>query len=275
MKKAIKAFLALFFLILTVSGALAAETTKKPEIKTVENSIGMTFVYIKPGTFMMGSPAGEPGRGRDSDETLHQVTLTHGFYMQTTEVTQGQWRSVTGSDISYFKNCGDDCPVEQVSWNDAQEFIRRLNKKEGGSRYRLPTEAEWEYAARAGTTTPFNTGTGNCLSTDQANYNGSYPISGCSKGEDRQTTVKTGSFSPNAWGLYDMHGNVFEWCQDWYGDYPSGSITDPDGPTSGSSRVSRGCAWMNSSSRLCRSAYRNFLTATNRSGLGFRLVMTP
>jgi len=272
MKKAIKAFLALFFLILTVSGALAAETTNKPEMKTLRNSIGMTFVYINPGTFMMGSPAGEPGRERDSDETLHQVILTHGFYMQTTEVTQGQWRSVTGSDLFYFKNCGDDCPVEQVSWNDAQEFIRRLNKKEGGSRYRLPTEAEWEYAARAGTTTPFNTG--NCLSTDHANYNGSYPSSGCSKGEDRKTTVKTGSFSPNAWGLYDMHGNVSEWCQDWYGDYPSGSITDPDGPTSGSRRVSRGCAWSTSYPRRCRSAYRNDPNP-HPSYTGFRLVMTP
>ena len=162
-----------------------------------------------------------------------------------------------GNNPSYFQNCGDDCPVEQVSWNDTQEFIRRLNQKEGGNSYRLPTEAEWEYAARAGTTTPFNTG--NCLSTDQANYDGNNPLSGCSKGEYRKTTVRTGAFSPNAWGLYDMHGNVWEWVQDWKGDYPSGSVTDPAGPLSGSCRVYRGGGWDNDA-RGCRSANRNVIT---------------
>ncbi len=272
-KKAIKALLALLFLILTVSGALAAEK------KTVENSIGMTFVYIKSGTFMMGSPADEPGRFKD--ETQHQVTLTRGFYMQTTEVTQGQWQSVAESNPSYFKKCGYDCPVERVSWNDVQEFIKRLNQKEGGNRYRLSTEAEWEYAARAGTTTPFNTG--NCLSTDQANYEGLAPDAGCSKGEYRQTTVRTGSFSPNAWGLYDMHGNVEELCQDWYDwkSYPSGSVIDPAGPLLGSLRVYRGGSWQGRARRgydgYCRSADRDGIAPSVRSwsSLGFRLVMTP
>jgi formylglycine-generating enzyme required for sulfatase activity len=193
--------------------------------------------------------------------------------MQTTEVTQGQWQAVMRSNPSDFKNCGSDCPVEQVSWNDAQEFIRRLNQKEGGTRYRFPTEAEWEYAARAGTATPFNTG--DCLSTDQANYNGDYPLSGCSKVEFRKTTVRTGSFSPNAWGLYDMHGNVWEWCQDWYGNYPAGSVTDPAGHSSGSFLVNRGGSWLDRAGH-CRSAVRNYGTRDGKDNdLGFRLSSTP
>ncbi|MDP3284657.1 MAG: formylglycine-generating enzyme family protein, partial [Desulfobacterales bacterium] len=247
-----------------------ASKPAEPEQKTT-NSIGMTFVYIKPGTFIMGSPSDESER--NNDETQHQVNLTKGFYIQTTEVTQGQWRTVMGKNPSHFSNCGDDCPVERVSWNDAQKFIRRLNQKEGGSSYRLPTEVEWEYAARAGTTTPFNTG--NCLSTDQANYDGNNPLSGCSKGENRKTTVRTGAFSPNGWGLYDMHGNVWEWCQDWYGTYPSGSVTNLAGSVSGSNRVFRGGSWDYSAKR-CRSAHRSRSTPGNRfSYLGFRLAKTP
>jgi formylglycine-generating enzyme required for sulfatase activity len=231
----------------------------------------MIFVYIGPGTFRMGSPSVEPGG--NNDETQHQVTITRPFYMQTTEVTQGQWRAVMGNNPSYFSNCIDGCPVENVSWNDTQEFIRRLNRKEGGSIYRLPTEAEWEYAARAGTSTPFNTG--NCLSTDQANYNGNYPLFGCSKGQYRGKTIRAGSFSPNAWGLYDMSGNVWEWCQDWKGDYPSGSVTDPAGPLSGSSRVNRGGGW-GGNARNCRSASRGGSAPGGRgSSIGFRLSRTP
>lgn len=124
--------------------------------KKTTNSLGMEFVYIKPGSFMMGSPSSEPGR--DSDERQHQVRLTKGFYMQTTEVTQGQWKAVLGNNPSKFKNCGDDCPVEKVSWNGCREFIRKLNRQEGGNKYRLPTEAEWEYAARTGSTAAFANG---------------------------------------------------------------------------------------------------------------------
>jgi formylglycine-generating enzyme required for sulfatase activity len=234
------------------------------------NSIGMTFVYIPPGSFTMGSPSSEPER--DDDERQHHVTLTKGFFMQTTEVTQGQWKAVMGSNPSYFKNCGDNCPVEKVSWEDVQEFIRKLNRKEGVDRYRLPTEAEWEYACRAGTTTPFNGG--NCLSADEANYDGNYPLDGCPKGSYREKTVPVGSFPPNDWGLYDMHGNVWEWCSDWYGEYPSGSVTDPEGPSSGSYRVFRGGSWL-SYARGCRSASR-FLSAPGcrRDLIGFRLART-
>ena len=197
----------------------------------ITNSINMKFVYIEPGTFLMGSPEKEPGKVAD-ESPQHEVTLTQGFYMQTTEVTQRQWKAVMGSNPSYFKNCGDDCPVENVSWDDAQEFIKKLNQKEGKSEYRLPAEAEWEYAARAGTATPF--AFGKCLSTDEANYDGNSPIAGCAKGIYREKTLPAGSLKANAWGLYDMHGNVWEWCRDWYGEYPAGSVTNPEGSSTGS-----------------------------------------
>ncbi|TES90079.1 MAG: hypothetical protein E3J94_05540 [Desulfobacteraceae bacterium] len=236
---------------------------------TITNSIGMKFVSIPAGTFMMGSPSDEPGR--DNDERQHRVTLSKGFYMQATEVTQGQWQSIMGNNPSYFENCGDNCPVEKVSWNDCQDFIRRLNQKEGTNKYRLPTEAEWEYACRAGSTTPFYTGT--CISTDQANYDGDYSMPGCPRGEDREKTVRAGSFQPNLWVLYDMHGNVWEWCQDWYGDYPTGQVTDPKGPSYGDSRVIRGGGWFNDA-RYCGSAYRsrNDPDIRGHYGLGFRVA---
>jgi len=236
--------------------------------KKIINSIGMEFVYIPPGTFMMGSPENEPGR--ENDEKQHRVTLTKSFYMQTTEVTQGQWKAVMGNNPSYFKNCGDNCPVEQVSWNDVQDFMEKLKLKDGRT-YRLPTEAEWEYACRAGSDTPFVFG--NCASADQANYNGDYPLSGCSKGKYRGQTIPVASFTPNAWGLYDMHGNICEWCQDWYGNYLSDSVTDPIGSPSGSTRVARGGRW-NDYAKFCRSANRYKNSSGNRNNfLGIRLVL--
>ncbi|MDI6687990.1 MAG: formylglycine-generating enzyme family protein [Desulfobacterales bacterium] len=241
------------------------QTTPSGRTYTVP-SINYKMVYILPGTFMMVSPSNEPER--DSDERQHEVTLTKGFYMGVTEVTQGQWKAIMGNNPSRFK--GDNLPVEQVSWNDCQEFIRNLNRQEGGDKYRLPTEAEWEYACRAGTTTPFYTG--NCISTDQANYNGNFPMPGCSKGRYREKTIDVASFSPNAWGLYDMHGNVWEWCQNWYGDYPSGNVTDPEGPSNGSYRVDRGGSWLNDAGD-CRSADRGSSTPGFGYGsLGYRLA---
>ena len=235
--------------------------------KEFVNSIGMKFVYIQAGDFMMGSPSSESNR--HSDERQHKVTLTNGFYMGATEVTQGQWKAVMGNNPSKFK--GDNLPVEKVSWNDCQEFIRTLNRQEGANKYCLPTEAKWEYACRAGTTTPFYTG--NCISTDQANYNGNYPMPGCSKGRYRKKTMDVASFAPNAWGLYDMHGNVWEWCQDWKGDYPSGNVTDPEGPSGGSSRVNRGGSWNYFRAGFCRSAgRRSNAPAVGDSRLGFRLA---
>lgn len=229
----------------------------------IVNSIGMKFVKVPPGTFMMGSPSNEPGRG--NDEKRHRVTLTKGFYMQTTEVTQGQWKAVMGSNPSKFKNCGDDCPVEKVSWNDVRKFIRKLNQREGGNKYRLPTEAEWEYAARAGSTGKF------CFSGDNGNLRKYAWYDRNSGGKTHPVAQK----QPNAWGLYDMHGNVYEWCQDWYGDYPSASVTNPTGPSGGSYRVVRGGSW-DFYARLCRSAYRYSFTPGGRfSNLGFRLLRNP
>ena len=235
--------------------------------KYFTNSIGMKFVYIPPGDFMMGSPKGESGR--DNDETLHKVILTKGFYIQTTEVTQGQWKAVMGDNPSYFKNCGDECPVEQLSWNDVQEFIRKLIEMEGGKKYRLPSEAEWEYAARAKSTTAFANGDikklkcgldpnlnvmGWYCGNSQVEYKGCFDTSKWG-GPSCAGTHPVGQKAANAWGLFDIHGNVWEWCADWYGDYPTDPITDPTGPDNGSIRVLRGGSWYYIA-RYCRSAYR-------------------
>jgi formylglycine-generating enzyme required for sulfatase activity len=231
------------------------------------NKWGMTFVRIPSGSFMMGSPKNEPGRF--DWEEQHKVTLTQDYFMQTTEVTQGQWKAIMGSNPSGFKECGDNCPVVFVSWNDVQTFLKKLNRMDSGQTYRLPTEAEWEYAARAGTTTPF--AFGNCLSTNDANYDGNYPLTGCSKGQFRKKTIAVGSLRKNAWDLYDMHGNVYEWCQDWFATYPTVSVTNPTGPATGLDRVIRGGSW-GDNARYCRSALRGRLDPGDADGvLGFRL----
>lgn len=213
------------------------------------NSIGMKFVYCPPGTF---------------NETAHKVTLTRFFYMQTTEVTQGQWQKVMGSNPSYFKNCAD-CPVEQVSWNDCQEFIQRLNSLDPGKGYRLPTEAEWEYACRAGSDTPYYWGSESGIGS-HAWYDGN------SGNKTHPVAQKT----PNAWGLYDMSGNVWEWCSDWYGSnfYANSPNNDPVGPDTGSFRVLRGGSW-NLNAGHCRSAFRNWSNPDYRFyHLGFRVVFS-
>ena len=174
-----------------------------------------------------------------------------------------------GRNPSRFE--GDNLPVKQVFWNNCKEFVRKLNVKEGGNKYRLPTEAEWEYACRAGTTTLFYTG--RCLSSTHANYKG-FPAPGCSKGINRDKAIKVASLSPNVWGLYDMHGNVREWCEDRYGDYPSGHVTDPEGPSSGSYRVIRGGSWFNYA-WMCRAAFRSHKNPYRSDyRLGLRLART-
>lgn len=256
-------------LIMEKSSTQTPSTPKqKVKEKKITNSFGMTFISIPSGDFMMGSHADEPGRG--NDEVWHRVIISKPFYIQTTEVTQRQWQNVMGKNPSHFKDCGDDCPVEVVSWNQAQEFIKRLNQVEGTDKYRLPTEAEWEYAGRAGNTTPFYTG--NCISTDQANYDGNKPISCCPSGKYKKSTGKVGSLPPNPWGLYNMYGNVWEWCQDWKGAYPAGQVTDPKGPASGKGRVLRGGSWLDDARNL-RSARRFSYSPDFRDyDIGFRVV---
>ena len=251
------------------------------------NSLGMTFNLIPAGTFTMGSPSSE--LGRTDYEIQHQVTLTQSFYMQTTEVTQGQWRSVMGSNPSGFTSCGDDCPVEQVSWNDIQSFLTAMSQRGEGS-YRLPTEAEWEYAARAGSTTALANGgitvSESCAYDPNLDAMGWYcgnsdvTYSGCYNSSSYGGPTCAGTHpvagkQANAWGLYDMHGNVWEWCQDWYGSYPTSAVTDPTGPSSGSCRVLRGGSWFYNA-RYCRSAYRDLNYPYSRNYYcGFRLVVLP
>lgn len=217
----------------------------------------MNFVKINPGTFLMGSPESE--LGRDSDETQHQVILTSGFEMQDAPVTQAEWREFMGTDPSRFK--GNFRPVENVSWHDVQAFIFLLNAKEKEFVYRLPTEAEWEYCCRAGTTSRFS-----CASSR---------LSWCATyGAEETAPVRSGL--PNPWRLYDMHGNVWEWCSDWYGEYPTSSATNPQGPSSGSSRVFRGGGWDDNGAGDLRSARRGGdLPSYRVSDLGFRLLRTP
>jgi formylglycine-generating enzyme required for sulfatase activity len=217
-------------------------------------------VYISPGTFMMGSPESE--EDRDNDEDRHEVTLTQGYYLQTTEVTQGQWQAVMGDNPSYFESCGADCPVEMVSWDDIQEFIKELNQRDSDYQYRLPTEAEWEYAARAGSETRFGFGDSDETLKEYAWF----------KDNSGRETHPVSEKRPNKWGLYDMHGNVYEWCQDRYGDYPTGSVTDPQGPSSGAYRVLRGGSWYYGA-RNCRSAIRLRSSPDDRyDDDGFRLT---
>jgi formylglycine-generating enzyme required for sulfatase activity len=207
---------------------------------------GMTFIEIPSGRFTMGSAASEIGR--EGDETLHDVTISRPFFLGQTEVTQQQWRAVMASSPSTFTGCGAQCPVESVTFVEVQQFIDTLNARQQGSgatplRYRLPTEAEWEYACRAGTTGAFSTGEN--LSTAQANYNGKYPYGSAPAGDYRQKPMPVGSFQPNPWGLADMHGNVWEWTADWYAPYQDSSADniDPHGAASGEKRVIRGGSW--------------------------------
>jgi len=234
------------------------------------NFLGMKFIYIPHGAFMMGSPCGALGRGRG--ETQHKVTHTQGYYMQTTQVTQEQWEAVTGDNPSYFSNCGDDCPVESISWHDAQDFISALNDLEDTDRYALPTEAQWEYAARAGSTTAFANGE---ITETGLGYDPVLDSMGWYSYNSNRSTQPVAQKDPNAWGLYDMHGNVSEWVADWYGTYPSSAVTDPTGPSSGTYRVLRGGSW-NGSASLCRSSSRRRHRPDSQfSSLGFRLVLLP
>lgn len=229
----------------------------------LKNSIGMEFVKIPPAElFLMGSSLTE--EGREKDEQPHRVTITKVFYMQTTEVTQGQWKKVMGDYPSRFSRCGDDCPVENVSWFDVMKFIETLNQMENTNKYRLPTEAEWEFASRGGSNTRFFFGDDISKLREYAWY----------QVNSEYRTHPVGRKDPNLWGLYDMYGNVMEWCQDWYKNYSSTKTIDPLGPSSGSTKVCRGGSWL-SKAESSRSANRvNLPPGDKFNVLGFRLVKT-
>jgi formylglycine-generating enzyme required for sulfatase activity len=229
------------------------------------NSLGMKLMLIPPGEFVMGSPPTE--QGRQSGEKQHGVKLTKAFYMAATEVSQKQWQALMGGNPSFF--VGGSLPVDTVTWDEAVEFCHKLSEREHVA-YSLPTEAQWEYACRAGTTTPFHTGA--TIATDQANYNGEFTYGAGQKGLFREETTKVGSFPPNAWGLHDMHGNVWEWCADWYGDYPAEQVTDPTGPPHGEKRAVRGGCWINFPA-VCRSANRGSTVPRSWNfHFGFRVI---
>ena len=220
----------------------------------------MKFCYCPAGSFTMGSPPDEQGRGMRENQV--QVKLSKGFWMAQTECTQAQWVAVMGDNPSGF--IGDNLPVEKVSWNDVRKFITKLNDAKtlpAGWNAALPSEAQWEYACRAGTKTAFSFG--DTLDAKQANI-----------GNALGKTGAVASYPANAWGLYDMHGNVWEWCVDWHDRYPSGARTDPIGPDNGSHRVNRGGAW-DDGSTTCRSDMRDRGAPDARhSSMGFRLVLT-
>jgi len=225
--------------------------------------VTMDFVLIRPGEFLMGSPDSEANRS-DDEGPQHNVRITKPFYMGKYEVTQAQFLAVTGRDPAYFK--GADNPVESVSWSNAEDFCRKLGQ-EAGREARLPTEAEWEYACRAGTTTAFSFGDGTSGLGDHAWYSGN------SGGKSHPVGQK----EPNAWGLYDMHGNVWEWCQDRYDNhyYQATPASDPTGPPGGYSRVLRGGSWNYALPDYCRSANRGgFSGVLICFSRGFRVVVS-
>jgi uncharacterized protein (TIGR02996 family) len=262
----------------------------RPVVPEVINSIGMRLALIPPGSFRMGSPQDE--EERQGDETPHEVILTRPFYLGVFTVTQGQYDLMMAVNPSHFSRDGShsrdvaglsdeelaDLPVEGVSWEDAQAFLTRLSERaarEGERlRYRLPSEAEWEYACRAGTTTPFHFG--RSLSSLQANFRGGDPYGGGAVGPDLDRTCKVGSYRPNAFGLYDMHGNVYEYVQDAADDYPAGPATDP-AAAGGELRISRGGSWAGGGED-CRSASRGgdaYDVDDTFSDVGFRVAAEP
>jgi formylglycine-generating enzyme required for sulfatase activity len=245
---------------------LAMEKMKRLIGKPITvTSVSMEMLWVKPGTFEMGSPSSE--KDREDDETLHTVTLTEGYWLGKYEVTQSQWEKVMGSNPSEYK--GADRPVEKVSWTDVTSFCAKLTASEqaagrlpAGMSYQLPTEAQWEYACRAGTKTTFSFG--DELTAKDANFD-----------ENVDETTDVGKYPANAWGFHDMHGNVFEWCADRYGNYPTGAARDPVGPADGSYRVVRGGSWSGTAGNA-RSANRLRIgPAFSNSTLGFRLSLRP
>jgi formylglycine-generating enzyme required for sulfatase activity len=249
---------------------------------TFTNSIGMKLVSIPTGEFQMGSPDDEPQRGAN-EGPQHRVRITKPFYLGMYEVTQGEYFQVMNKNPSLFKTVEEldtkRFPVELVTWEEAMEFCTKLSEiaaeKKAGRVYTLPTEAQWEYACRAGTTTPFHFGS--VLNGNQANTNGNFPYGNAPKGKSLNRTTTVGSYPPNAWGLYDMHGNVSEFCSDWYDEkyYSRAEENDPQGPAGDFDKVFRGGNWIGSAN-TCRSARRSGGSTENRGSFwGFRVAVNP
>jgi formylglycine-generating enzyme required for sulfatase activity len=254
-------------LLIAASLAVVACASRPPE-RVRDESSGIEMVRLEPGEFMMGSP--ETEAGREDQERLHRVRLTRPFLIGITEVTQGQWRRIMGNEPSHFKTCGDDCPVERVSLYDVDEFIRRLNALGRGG-FRLPTEAEWEYACRAGGDQPF--GHRATLGSADANINGRYPYD-AKVTEESAGTLPAGRFAANPWGLVDMSGNVWEWTADPHCPY-RGDAIDPVATCDSPHRVIRGGSWkFDANSARCALRYTH--RAQDRGySLGFRVARDP
>jgi formylglycine-generating enzyme required for sulfatase activity len=283
-KSAIRFFamLSVTAMVSTLTATAHVQDTSGNASKEITNSIGMKLVFIRPGEFLMGSPEGEKERKerenspqlrvlrtqpffvwKEKEFPQHKVKITRPFYLGATEVTQRQWKSIMEKNPSGFK--GDDLPVETISWVECQEFLKKLSKKEGKT-YRLPTEAEWEYACRAGSTTLYFSGDDEARLEEFAWFNAN----------SEKKTHPVAQKKPNARGLYDMHGNVCEWCQDHIGEYPKDTVTDPTGAETGE-RPLRGGSWSDASTK-CRSAFRDCHTEgysgakANDHRNGFRVV---
>ena len=241
------------------------------EPKEITNSIGMRLVLIPKGTFTMGSPENE--KGRDENEAQHEVTISRDYYLGIHEVTQSQYEKVMGENPSFFQHAAEtlDHPVETVTWFDAVKFCKRLSElpeeKMAGRVYRLPTEAEWEYACRAGSKSAFP--------LEDEDDLGFLALYGWFKGNSSGQTHGVCQKKPNSWDLYDMHGNVWEWCSDRYGEYPEGPVIDPVGPDEGSRRVVRGGFW-DCDAQYCRSAqrFKRIPSIPPDSYIGFRVALS-
>jgi uncharacterized protein (TIGR02996 family) len=256
---------------------------------TLTNAVGMQLALIPAGRFRMGSPDSEADRS-DDEGPVHEVAITQPFFLGVYPVTQGEYQRVMGSNPSHFSKSGGGkakvkkldtqrFPVESVSWEDAGEFCRRLSELPeecaAGRAYRLPSEAEWEYSCRGGALSYQTFHLGDSLSSTQANFNGNYPYGQAKKGPFVERPTLVGQYQPNGFGLFDMHGNVWEWCADWYGDdyYRSSLAEDPQGPASGGGRVLRGGSWVDDGWG-CRRAGRYDSAPGNRGlGYGFRVVL--
>lgn len=257
-------------LLAAYGGQAGAQVAQPTPVPRVVLGLGLELEPIPAGNFTMGSHRNEPGRNPDEGPMM-QVTISRDFWLGKYEVTQQQWQEFMGTDPSHFHGDGH-LPMESVSWTDAMDFCKKLTAQEqaagrlpGGYEYRLPTEAEWEYACRAGTTTRFYTGDKDS-DLDEA---------GWYDGNSGKKTHPVGQKKPNAWGLYDMHGNVWEWCADWYGYYGQAAVKDPAGPREGDFRVVRGGGWMRSAA-ASRSASRDHHMQDYRfQNVGFRVALAP